>query len=547
MWHRQGELRGREAAGECAGTRRCHPEGRSRRAEGQLCTEGGTSSTMGRGVRVDIGEPGSELVSIVSEYACLIGRRARDASSRTCPRLHVPLGEAEGLMDRKSLRRGPRSSLRIGSGFWTGERGQPGLGAVQTRRGHSGDGTWTTGEFVAGLHEALAANLNDRGHRRSHRSPRRRISGAGWAAGVTFRLRRTAWPTSPWRSDLDGLSHRPTVPTARGQRIRWRRPRRRSSSPRTNEKLGADRRGARPPGCVRGADSPNCRAGPRRAPASWGWVPRPTRTVAFSRARGQLARFLAPLPGKARDGEAAVAAYGACPGCSPGHALKPLRPPRRPRFSWQRRQKPERAARPSPGERRQRESRGWQPSPRCGRAAHPGSAIRRVPAPRTRPASGGRAPRRSARASRWSWRTRPSPWPPPPDPLTTRARSVPSAVTSGRRIRVPSRARWARRFFAILKVTPAARIRRLRSVASATVRPVLWVTTIIEVAASASCRPATNSRFSVRSTSRLHCGLDAFGLRRGRVALVRLSKSRNQSSDCSEDLSRLPRADLAVH
>ncbi len=38
--HRQGELRGRQAAGECQGAGRCDPEGEARRRQRHLCAEG---------------------------------------------------------------------------------------------------------------------------------------------------------------------------------------------------------------------------------------------------------------------------------------------------------------------------------------------------------------------------------------------------------------------------------------------------------------------------------------------------------------------------
>src|SRR5271163_3621382 len=67
--------------------------------------------------------------------------------------------------------------------------------------------------------------------------------------------------------------------------------------------------------------------------------------------------------------------------------------------------------------------------------------------------------------------------------------------------RVPSRASKARRFFATLKLAPAARIFRRSSVTSATVIPALRVTTTIDVSANTVDSSATNSRFSMRSTS----------------------------------------------
>ncbi|CAH2601647.1 protein of unknown function [Rhodovastum atsumiense] len=73
--------------------------------------------------------------------------------------------------------------------------------------------------------------------------------------------------------------------------------------------------------------------------------------------------------------------------------------------------------------------------------------------------------------------------------------------------RVPSKASAASRFFATLYVAPAARIRRRRSVASATVNPLGWVTTTRDVSAKTDASEATNACFSVRSKTRLLFGL----------------------------------------
>ncbi len=83
--------------------------------------------------------------------------------------------------------------------------------------------------------------------------------------------------------------------------------------------------------------------------------------------------------------------------------------------------------------------------------------------------------------------------------------------------RVPSKASVARRFFATLKVAPAARILVRNSVTSETVIPMFRVTTTIDVLANTSASEATNSRFSVRSNTALRRWPGAFGPRRARL------------------------------
>jgi hypothetical protein len=69
----------------------------------------------------------------------------------------------------------------------------------------------------------------------------------------------------------------------------------------------------------------------------------------------------------------------------------------------------------------------------------------------------------------------------------------------------------ASRFFATLNFAPAARILVRRSVTSATVNPLLRVTTTIDVSANTDASEATKSRFSVRSKLRLLSGLSPEG------------------------------------
>src|SRR5579864_6363630 len=68
---------------------------------------------------------------------------------------------------------------------------------------------------------------------------------------------------------------------------------------------------------------------------------------------------------------------------------------------------------------------------------------------------------------------------------------------------VPAKARRASRFFVTLKLAPAARICRLRSVTSSTVMPVWWVTTTQATSDSDCCSELTSFSFCDRSTLRL--------------------------------------------
>src|SRR5579864_5793843 len=68
---------------------------------------------------------------------------------------------------------------------------------------------------------------------------------------------------------------------------------------------------------------------------------------------------------------------------------------------------------------------------------------------------------------------------------------------------VPARARRASRFLVTLKLAPAARICRRKSVTSSTVIPVWWVMTTQAVSANALFNEVTKASLCARSTLRL--------------------------------------------
>ena len=131
---------------------------------------------------------------------------------------------------------------------------------------------------------------------------------------------------------------------------------------------------------------------------------------------------------------------------------------------------------------------------------------------------GAERPADHARTSRWSWRTRRPSSPPPPGRVDHASAVGPFSSGLMPSNWVPSRARWASRFFATLKVAPAARIRRRSSVASATVSPLLRVTTIIEVSASAAMRARRRTPASPYGPSPVSVGGRMRVDRAGRVA-----------------------------